>query len=298
MRGKPKYLVVFMLFTYSVSGQLVPELYNSKIEIEKLVYEWKSKTTTITEKDNDTGSSYIHSIIEIDDKDRKLITFYNPKGNITSVDTAFFENEYLEVYKTSDGNIEETHYDKQNNKNYVKWTYPNGSQDETIYTYENNLLTKIEEKDPFDIYIEQLEYTDYGLDKIISVDSTGNIIMERRYIYDENGTLREIQRIQDDEINKSITFEYDDKHNLVRFREKKINRFTSAVMPPEIHEFQYFENGVLQSETWTIYGDKALTIIKQQYITRYNEKGLLVLESSKDLRDNTEQIYEYSYILK
>ena len=122
--------------------------------------------------------------------------------------------------------------------------------------------------------------------------------MRRKFIYNENGTIAEVQRIQDDEINKSILYTYNETSQLILQEESKINRFTGAIMPPERREYIYHKNGILNEETWTIYFDRDYTKLADQYITQYNEMGLKTKEITKDFRDGSEQIYEYRYSMK
>lgn len=256
------------------------------------------KQLLLLRQDKKKKINYTVSKATINKNKVREITYYDQAGNIKSVDSIYYKTQNLEIYKSEDGNIEETHYNENNHKTYIKWTYPNGAIDEKFYNYKDEKLVEIIEKDPFDTYRETLNYYDGKLDEILSLDEDGSIIMRRKFIYNENGTIAEVQRIQDDEINKSILYTYNETSQLILQEESKINRFTGAIMPPERREYIYHKNGILNEETWTIYFDRDYTKLADQYITQYNEMGLKTKEITKDFRDGSEQIYEYRYSMK
>lgn len=289
---------LFLLASAFAKGQLVPELYNEKLTHKKALTPWTEKTTTIIEIDNNKEQKYITSKIEEDKNSQKTHTFFNSNGTIDEINKSYFENENLRIYQTKDGNKEETRYDDNGNITSIKWFYPNGSIDETTYTYDGLNLTKIVEKDEFDTYIEILNYKDDKLKEIVSIDEEETIIMTRIFSYNENGTINKLERIEDNQINKTILYNYNNSDQLVSKEESKINRFTGTEMPPDTYEYSYHNNGVLKEEKWTTYADMNATTIKVLYITEYNELGLETKEIIKDYSDNSEQIYLYEYKIK
>lgn len=282
----------------STKGQLVPELYNDKLTYTKKALPWNEKVTTIIEIEKGKEQKYIISKVEVDENGAKTHTFYNDNGSVKEVNTSFFENDRLHIYSTKDGNKEEIRYDENGNITSIKWTYPNGSIDESTYSYKDSNLVKIVEKDPFDTYTEVLNYENEKLIEILSIDEDGTTIMTRKFSYNRNGKIKKMERVQDDQINKTVHYSYDDSNRLVLKEEKKLNRFTGVTMPPEIREYTYHNNGVLKEDKWTIFANKNRTIIKDLYSTEYNELGLEIKETIKDFSDLSEQIYLYHYKLK
>jgi hypothetical protein len=279
-------------------SQLVPYLWNENLKLKKEQHIWIEKTTHVTEIREGNKTDYPLSKVEIRKDGKREVTLYNKNGDIKEVNIGYFENELLEIYETEDGDKEIKQYDENENLISEIWIYPDGSKDEKVFMYENGLLSKIVEKDEFETSTEELKYEDKKLSSIISIDENGEILMERKILYDSEGKIIETQRIQDGEINKRTFYKYDEGNQLILKEEEKINRLRGGKMSPEIYEFQYHNNGVLKQERWIIYKDESKTDIKYESISIFNDLGLEVKDISKEYKKDFEEITTYEYKLK
>ncbi len=278
-------------------SQIVPYLWTENLELKKEQFIWNEKITHVTEISDGVRIDYPLSKVVITKDGKREITLYDRDGAIREVNTAYFENELLEVYQTRNEGKELRQYDENNNLVSEVWIYPDGSRDEKSFTYENSVLTKITARDEFGVALEELIYEDNKLSSIISIDEDGEIIMERRRIYGSEGRIIESQRVQDGEINKRTFYRYNEKDQLVLKEEEKINRFIGAKMPPETIEYQYHTNGVLQEERWLVFNDEHGEAIKYETISIYDERGLEIKDVYKEYDENFEEITNYEYKL-
>jgi len=291
--------IIFMLITTEfVSAQFTPQLWNDNLKLKKENVSWISKTTYQKEIADGITKEYKFSEISIAPNENRKITTYNVSGEIISIGTINFENPNLEVYKSQDGDKEVREFDADNNLISEKWTYSDGSSDEKIFTYENGQLVQIIQKDEFDIYREELKYEEKLLSQILSIDESGEVVMERKLSYNDFGSISQIQRIEDGEVNKLVSYIYDDSNKLLQKIEDKVNRFTGAAMPQEVYDYVYHKNGVLKQETWTIYKNVGKTEIRDIFITEYNDIGLEIKEVCKDFSEYSEETLTYKYRMK
>ncbi len=278
-------------------GQLVLYLWKENLQLKKEQYIWFEKTTHVTEIKEGNKIDYPISKIEIGKDDKRKITLYDKNGDITEENIAYFENEFLEIFESKDGNKEIRKYDANENLISEVWIYPDGSKDEKRFTYENGLLIKIVETDEFGSATEELKYTDGKLSSIFSIED-GEIIMERKRLYDSEGKITETQRIQEGAINKRTFYKYNEKNQLILKEEETINRWKGGKMPPEIYKYQYHTNGILKEERWIVYKEERKEDIKYESITTFNDLGLEIKGVSKEYDENFEEITTYEYKIK
>lgn len=282
----------------SVMGQFVLYLWKESLVLKKENIQWVEKSTFETVIEDGIKAEYLFSKIEISEDGKRNVTLFDRAGNIKEVNVGYFENEFLEVFETKDGDKEIKKYDENENLISETWMYPDGSKDELIFTYENNKLVKIVETDEFGTAMEELKYEDGKLSQIISIDEDGEEVMERKFLYDDEGKIEETQRFQDGEINKRVLYTYDENNRLMLKEERAINRLNGGIMPPEQYEYYYDDNGILKEEVWLIFKDQDREKLRYRSITEYNEYGLEIKEYAIDYKDKSEEITRYEYKMK
>ena len=276
-------------------SQFVPHLWHKNLELKKEEPIWQEMNTQITEVSQGNETEYPVSKIVIGADGSRTVSVYDRNGDIGEVNTGYFENDTLYIYKTEDGNQERKQYDANHNLISEAWVYPDGSEDRTTYTYSDGLLVRIVETDEFDTFIEELQYDGNNLSSINSIDEDGEIVMERKILYDSAGRIVETQRIEDGQINKRVYYSYDESDQLILKEEEKINRLRGGLMAPEVYEYQYHSNGILKEERWIIYQDESKEDINTESISIFNELGLEIKGIYKEYDEGFEEITTYEY---
>ena len=299
-------IFLFILFLFNqhllVSQIIVPYIWTEKLELKKEKPIWLEKLTTIAEIEEGVKTEYLFSEIKFETNGKKKISFFDKKGNVKEVSYVTYEDSNTEIYESADGDREVRIFDDKENLISESWTYPDGSISEKTFIYEEGKLVKIIEEDSEDegdLQVEELVYEGDKLSRILSLNELGEPIMERRYIYNEDGRLEEMQRIQEKELNKRVSYYYYYENNKLQYKsEETMNRLTGKKMPPEIYQFNYHDNGVVKEEKWIIYSDESKETVKYEHITRYNKVGLEISDHAKDYRDGSEELSSYEYKMR
>ncbi|MGB1204302.1 MAG: hypothetical protein ACPG5B_01580 [Chitinophagales bacterium] len=276
--------------------EIIPYLWNENLNLKKEKYIWFQKEAHMLATNEGKTSCYLLSKVEIYEGNTKKITLYDEKGIIENVHKIYMKNDFCEIYKLESGHEGTKHYDENENLISEIWVNPNGTKEERYFFFKDNKLVKIIEKDVEDTYTEVLKYNNNGsLQQILSLNTIGKILMERKMIYDNEGKILETQRIQNGTINKSVFYKYNTDNKLLKKEEEKINRLSERKMPPEIFEYEYHQNGVLKEKRWIIYKDENRIDKKYEAISVYNELGLEIKKSGKHYIKNWEETTIYTY---
>lgn len=288
-----------MLYNCIAFAQLTPYLWVDELSLKKEIPVWIEKTSTLTEIKEGVKKSYLFSKRKFVEEGKQEFITYTKEGKIKDISHIYYEDEFTQVLKTEEGDVEIKKYNKDYNLVSEIWNYPDNSKDVKEFFYENGKLVKIIEKDEFETSIEVLQYENDKLSAILSsIGKRKKVIMKRLFFYDEEGKLSEMHREQKKEVNKKVFYSYNNKGQLILKEEKKINRLTGNMMMPEITDYSYYDNGVLKEENWIVYANEEETEKKYETITTYNNKGIVVKDFYKDYKSDFTEITEYSYKFK
>lgn len=290
---------LFLLIIYNFSFcQIVPYLWTENLILKKEKLNWVEKITTVFEREKDIKNEYPLSKIIVGESGDQKIVLFKPSGEIKEVNTIHFPDEFTSIFEMDDGNKEITKYDKDENIISETWIYPFGSKDEKQFIYKNGKLVEIIEKDEFGEVKEQLVYQDSKLVEIKSIDEYGEVAMVRKWIYDKNGKISEMQRIQEGTINLTQKYSHDQNDRLILKQEERMHRIRLEKMPPETYTYEYFEDGSLKEEKWIIYLDETKQNKTYESYSVFNKLGLKIKEVSIDYVQDAETITSYKYKMK
>ena len=279
-------------------SEIIPYLWNENLILKKENHLWLERTMQISEITDEGRKDYLAARVRIGKDGKAKNCSFDKTGNLTEVTWIYMENEFLKIFKDENRIYAKNLYGENENLISEIWLNTDGTQDEKTYTYENNLLVKIEEKDEDGIAIEELKYENSRLIQILSVDESGNELMERRFIYDSNGNLQKIQTIQDDTIYKTVYYFYNFQNELVLKEMKVLSRLTGALLPPEVWTYEYYENGIIKECKEINYLDEKKEEKKFELTTTYNELGLEVEGILIDFRKKQAEVTSYEYKMK
>ncbi|MEL6988854.1 MAG: hypothetical protein AAGK97_13665 [Bacteroidota bacterium] len=286
---------LIFLFNASVNGQMVPNLWHDNLELKLTTPTWSERMIHVIEIEDGKEITYPLSKVETLSNNNKRITLFNRTGDKMESNTTQWIDPLTQVYKTKDGDKEVKKYDAKGRLVSEVWTFSFGSKDDKKFYYNNDKLFKITFDEDGEFLMESLIYEDDRLNHILSIDEDGNELMRREWHYNDAGNIEKILRIQDEKINKTESYFYDESDKLIRKEEAKVNRLFGGHMPPEVCIYKYYDNGRQKEEHCITYMNEAKEELKNESITILDESGLVIKEIYKDHEEGTEEISEYSY---
>lgn len=266
---------------------------NLQLDLQREL-DWNEKTAFTTYTNSEGSYTHKSFHIQVKSDGTRIRTNYDKEEKVSSTNQTSFPDAQTEITEFDDGNLETKKYNTEGKLVEERWKYPDGSEDVKYYEYENGNLVKISAEDDFGKTWEKLIYENGKMTLIESYKGKKKLLMQQRFTY-TNGLLTKMERIQKKQVNKIVSYQYDDQQRLSHVEEDKINRQTGRKMGTEVYEYAYGTDGKLKEKKWLIFRDEAKTELKYEFIDLFDEKGLLIQETEKDYVNGTEEKTRYAY---
>ena len=281
---------------------LIAYLWNPKVELKKTPPKsWKKLDIYKTEKTKENIETYLDTthITNAEGMTVEIIS-YNKTGG--TVDNMKFQypDDLTETNTTINRMGESKEIQRFNKAGFLIEEIsldPWGDTTVTKYFYnEKQHLEKVIQKDEDGQTVEDLIYKDGKLHKIETSNEDG-VSLFRGYIYDANGLLEKVIRMQHEFVNMEEKYFYNEKNQLIREIHESVNRIKDGKNPMMITEWEYHANGKMKSECFTMI-DSYEGKTKSKSTDFYNNEGLMMKSESFDYIEEIETIYEYKYELE
>jgi len=169
-----------------------------------------------------------------------------------------------------------------------------GGVDITKYIYDGkDRLIKVIQEEDGEITTETLEHNDVGVQKIITKDQDGDSLL-RGFIYNDQGKLERMVRVQEDIVNLEEKYFYNKEGQIIQIITESTNRLKGGKNSLSIKKFEYHSNGKVKLEVFQTI-ETYENEVKSESKESYNENGLMLESQEVDFKRGLTEIFKYEY---